>query len=1022
MRLSQTVRRWAGIEIERAYKIIPLKINEKTHSLVSITMEVDVCGKCSAKTTVNSVELSQHFSMQHISHCFSVGQIFVFQLNDKCNLRLQVTEMQYFSPSSQKQNSENDFGISIPNTAYLFQKAPASQLILSGQSVSSMQMTSMLNPDFDFKKLGIGGLDEKFKTIFRQVFASRVCPPELMEEMGITHVKGMLLHGPPGTGKTLMARQICKMLNARTPKIVNGPEILNKFVGESEANIRRLFADAEEEEKKMGIRSALHVIIFDEIDAICKTRGSTAGSTGVQDTVVNQLLSKIDGVEQLNNILLIGMTNRLDMIDEALLRPGRLDVHMEIGLPDESGRLQILNIHTFRLKESKKLADDVDLNELSAKTKNFSGAEIEKLVKSATSTAINQVIKFSNKIEIDPKDLKDLMINRSHFLYALNNDVKAAFGISGDELHSYIRNGIIPWSIDVQKSLDEISLFIRQSFSDDLNPLVTVLLEGNVGCGKTAIACKAASDTNCPFTRICTPQSMIGYGESAKCQAVKKVFDDAYKSQSSCVILDDIESLLDYAAVGPRFSNLMLQALRLLLRKYPEDGKSICIIGTTSNKQFLNEIGLRQLFGSILTIENIGKSEHILNVLEFLEWAGFSESDKSNIKSLLPELSVSISIRNLISVIAAARQQPDDRSEYFISNLIRRSQNEFDFGEYPIKDLPFTVLDWTAEFHNFKDQNVIKCNNGIVKWSENRNDLATADLVSFHLHEMSSQPTLSNNQLTLIYVMESEANSPSSNSWQNMDFAMWYNLDRSFPNPITYFYPQEYLHALLNTNIDKRNKGIVWLCSNCGASNKRTDIVKALKQHINIDFPGHCLQNMEPYRRGQMSQDLYKQYKYVIAIENSNLIEAGSVPIVAGALGKPNYLRFAPIGSFVNIDDFESIKELADYLKTSIEDDNVYRRRHFKHKEVAVDMQNVNYKSFNTHDLIEWCRLHRFKDEYFSKHLLLKESGENKYCKIYKFMQQPNARLLIKSKGKKPRPLRHEVCLNSDYWTKKFKL
>ncbi|KAI0984232.1 hypothetical protein GJ496_003507 [Pomphorhynchus laevis] len=138
-----------------------------------------------AKTTVNSVELSQQFSMLHISHCFSVGQIFVFQLNDKCNLRLQVTEMQYFSPSSQKQNSENDFGISIPNTAYLFPKAPASQLILSGQSVSSMQMTSMLNPDFDFKKLGIGGLDEKFKTIFRQVFASRVCPPELMEEMGI---------------------------------------------------------------------------------------------------------------------------------------------------------------------------------------------------------------------------------------------------------------------------------------------------------------------------------------------------------------------------------------------------------------------------------------------------------------------------------------------------------------------------------------------------------------------------------------------------------------------------------------------------------------------------------------------------------------------------------------------------------------------------------------------------------------------------------------------------------------------
>lgn len=158
-----------------------------------------------------------------------------------------------------------------------------------------------------------------------------------------------------------MARQIGKMLNAREPKIVNGPQVLDKYVGESEANIRRLFADAEEEEKRLGPNSGLHIIIFDEIDAICKARGSVAGNSGVHDTVVNQLLAKIDGVEQLNNILVIGMTNRKDMIDEALLRPGRLEVQMEIGLPNESGRLQIFNIHTTRMREYKKLAHDVDL-------------------------------------------------------------------------------------------------------------------------------------------------------------------------------------------------------------------------------------------------------------------------------------------------------------------------------------------------------------------------------------------------------------------------------------------------------------------------------------------------------------------------------------------------------------------------------------------------------------------------------------------------------------------------------------
>ena len=153
-------------------------------------------------------------------------------------------------------------------------------------------------------------------------------PPEIMEQLGCKHVKGILLYGPPGTGKTLMARQIGQMLNSREPKIVNGPQILDKYVtspsnifhthcyhvryvGESEANIRRLFEDAEEEERRLGPNSGLHIIIFDEIDAICKARGSQAGnSSGVNDTVVNQLLSKIDGVDQLNNILVIGMTNR----------------------------------------------------------------------------------------------------------------------------------------------------------------------------------------------------------------------------------------------------------------------------------------------------------------------------------------------------------------------------------------------------------------------------------------------------------------------------------------------------------------------------------------------------------------------------------------------------------------------------------------------------------------------------------------------------------------------------------------
>ncbi|VDP25774.1 unnamed protein product [Onchocerca flexuosa] len=218
---------------------------------------------------------------------------------------------------------------------------------------------SIINPDWDFQKMGIGGLDKEFSGIFRRAFASRVFPPEFIEQLGMKHVRGILLYGPPGTGKTLMARQIGKMLNAREPKIINGPQILDKYVGESESNIRKLFADAEEEWKRCGANSGLHIIIFDEIDAICKQRGSVAGSTAVHDTVVNQLLAKMDGVEQLNNILVIGMTNRKDMIDEALLRPGRMEVQMEISLPDEAGRLQILKIHTSRMRYIKRFASKI---------------------------------------------------------------------------------------------------------------------------------------------------------------------------------------------------------------------------------------------------------------------------------------------------------------------------------------------------------------------------------------------------------------------------------------------------------------------------------------------------------------------------------------------------------------------------------------------------------------------------------------------------------------------------------------
>lgn len=202
-----------------------------------------------------------------------------------------VTSVQQYSLARKRPTEFAPRGLIFDETLINFHTKSGQNLRV--RPSSTRISTNIIKQDFNFESMGIGGLDDEFAMIFRRAFASRIFPPGLIEKMGIQHVKGILLFGPPGTGKTLIARQIGKALNSREPKIVNGPEILNKFVGQSEENIRKLFADAEKEYKEKGDESGLHIIIFDELDAICKQRGSKNDGTGVGDTVVNQLLSKV---------------------------------------------------------------------------------------------------------------------------------------------------------------------------------------------------------------------------------------------------------------------------------------------------------------------------------------------------------------------------------------------------------------------------------------------------------------------------------------------------------------------------------------------------------------------------------------------------------------------------------------------------------------------------------------------------------------------------------------------------------
>ncbi|KAK3083217.1 hypothetical protein FSP39_017075 [Pinctada imbricata] len=666
-------RKWAVISTNQEIEVRPYKFNSRTDCIGTITVEVDFLQKKNANSDPHDTDrMAAEFLMQFNNRAFTEGQIMAFQFADKKLLGLTVKEIEVIDFSSMKgdtgKTQRSKLGLLTPNSTVIFEKAENSTINLTGKSKSKQAYTSIINPDWDFNKMGIGGLDKEFSAIFRRAFASRVFPPDIVEQIGMKHVKGILLFGPPGTGKTLMARQIGKMLNAREPKIVNGPQILDKYVGESEANIRKLFAEAEEEEKRCGLHSGLHIIIFDEIDAICKSRGSVAGNTGVHDTVVNQLLAKIDGVEQLNNILVIGMTNRKDMIDEALLRPGRLEVQMEIGLPDEHGRVQILNIHTNVMRENGKLAPDVNLQELATLSKNFSGAEIEGLVRSAQSIAMNRLIKAASKVEVDPDAIEKLLITRKDFLHALEHDCKPAFGSSKEEFEKYIANGIINWGDPVQRVLEDGDLLISQTKSSGTTPLVTVLLEGPPGSGKTSLAAQIAKNSDFPFIKICTPENMIGFTEPAKCQAIKKIFDDAYKSPLSCVIVDDIERLLDYVPIGPRFSNLVLQALLVLLKKPPPPGRKLLVIGTTSRKDVLQEMDMAAIFSTIVHVSSISLSEHLMSVLENVEAFGKNELDtlrkKTNGKRLW------IGIKKLLVLIEMSRQIDDShRIPKFLSIL-----------------------------------------------------------------------------------------------------------------------------------------------------------------------------------------------------------------------------------------------------------------------------------------------------------------------------------------------------------------
>ncbi|OMO76433.1 hypothetical protein CCACVL1_15673 [Corchorus capsularis] len=594
-------------------------------NLALLRLELEFVKKGTKSEQVDAVLLANQLRKRFINQVMTAGQKVTFEYHGN-NYIFTVNQAQI---EGQAKSSAPERGIVSGDTYIIFEAQSASGIKIVNQREAASS-SIFKHKEFNLQSLGIGGLSAEFADIFRRAFASRVFPPHVTSKLGIKHVKGMLLYGPPGTGKTLMARQIGKMLNGKEPKIVNGPEVLSKFVGETEKNVRDLFADAENDQRLHGDESDLHVIIFDEIDAICKSRGSTRDGTGVHDSIVNQLLTKIDGVESLNNVLLIGMTNRKDLLDEALLSICTC-LNNDLSYT-ATFRRPYNSLYSFSYS--------------AARTKNYSGAELEGVVKSAVSFALNRQVSMDDLTkQVDEESIK---VTMDDFLNALL-EIVPAFGASTDDLERCRLNGMVDCGDRHKHIYQRAMLLVEQVKVSKGSPLVTCLLEGSSGSGKTALAATVGIDSDFPYVKIVSAETMIGLHESTKCAQIVKVFEDAYRSPLSIIILDDIERLLEYVPIGPRFSNIISQTLLVLLKRLPPKGKKLLVMGTTSEVGFLDSVGIRDAFSVTYHLPTL-KTEDAKKVLEQLNV--FAEEDIDSAAEALNDMP----IKKLYMLIEMAAQ------------------------------------------------------------------------------------------------------------------------------------------------------------------------------------------------------------------------------------------------------------------------------------------------------------------------------------------------------------------------------
>jgi transitional endoplasmic reticulum ATPase len=429
----------------------------------------------------------------------------------------------------------------------------------------------------------IGGLSNEIKKV-REMIELPMKHPELFERLGVEAPKGVLLYGPPGTGKTLLAKALASETNAHF-ETLSGPEIMSKYYGESEEKLRQLFKTAEEQ--------APSIVLIDEIDSIAPKREEVTGE--VERRVVAQLLALMDGMESRGKVVVIGATNRPDSLDPALRRPGRFDREIEIGVPNRTSRLEVLQIHTRGMPLSK----DVNQEKLADVTHGFVGADLAALAREAGMRSLRRVLpELDLEVESIPAEiLNKIEVNNDDFLDALREMEPSAMRevmVESPNIHWDDIGGLSEVKQQLVESVEWPLTYAKLFTHMDANPPKGILLYGPPGTGKTMLAKAVATESQANFISVKGPEFLSKWvGESEK--AVRETFRKARQAAPSVVFLDEIDSIAPARSSGSSDSHVTERVISQILTELDglESLNNVIVIAATNRPDIIDSALLR---------------------------------------------------------------------------------------------------------------------------------------------------------------------------------------------------------------------------------------------------------------------------------------------------------------------------------------------------------------------------------------------------------------------------------------------